>query len=59
MKEPGTVKHDSEKGKDLERVGTAASQGGQIGALSGAVANKGIRGVGIGDVANLYGPTSP
>jgi type IV secretion system protein VirB10 len=48
VKEPGTVKHDSEKGKDLERIGTGASQGAQIGSISGAVANKGIRGIGVG-----------
>jgi len=57
VKEPGTVKHDSEKGKDLERIGTGASQGGQIGALSGAVANKGIRGVGVGGLSGVAAGT--
>jgi hypothetical protein len=36
MKEPGTVRRDSEKGEDLRRVGEAAATGGQIGGIAGA-----------------------
>lgn len=57
VREPGTVKHDSEKGKDLERVGTAASQGGQIGALAGAAANPSIRGFGVGGLSGIAAGT--
>jgi hypothetical protein len=51
--EPGTISRNSEKGKDLERVGEAASQGGQIGALAGAAASPSLRGVGLGGVAGI------
>ncbi len=57
MKEPGTVRHDSEKGKDLERVGDAASKGGQIGALTGAAASRSIRGVGVGGLSGIAAGT--
>jgi len=57
VREPGTVKHDSEKGKDLERVGEAASRGGQIGALAGAAANPSIRGFGVGGLAGIAAGT--
>lgn len=57
MKEPGTVQHDSEKGKDLERVGEAASKGGQIGALAGAAASPSIRGFGVGGLAGVAAGT--
>jgi hypothetical protein len=57
MKEPGTIQHDAEKGKDLERVGTAASQAGQIGALAGAAANPSIRGIGVGGLAGVAAGT--
>lgn len=57
MKEPGTVKQDSEKGKDLERVGGAAASGGQIGALAGAAAARSIRGVGVGGLSGIAAGT--
>lgn len=57
MHEPGTVTHDSEKGKDLERVGDAASKGGQIGALAGAAARPSIRGFGVGGLAGIAAGT--
>jgi hypothetical protein len=57
VKEPGTVKHDAEKGKDLGRVGTAASEGGQIGALAGAAAGHSIRSVGIGGLSGIAAGT--
>jgi hypothetical protein len=57
VKEPGTVKHDSEKGKDLERVGTAASTGGQIGALAGVAARPSARGLGVGGVTGIAAGT--
>jgi len=43
MKEPGTVKHDPEKGADLKRIGEAAATGGQIGGMAGAASGS-IRG---------------
>ncbi|HEX8985160.1 MAG TPA: hypothetical protein VF767_07010 [Bryobacteraceae bacterium] len=57
MKEPGTVKQDSEKGKDLERIGTAASQGGEIGALAGAAATRSMGGVGAGGLSGIAAGT--
>jgi len=57
MKEPGTVKHESEKGKDLERVGEGASKGGQIGALAGAAAHPNIRGFGVGGLSGVAAGT--
>jgi hypothetical protein len=57
MKEPNVVKHDSEKGKDLERVGTGASQGGQVGALAGAAASRSIRGLGYGGLTGVAAGT--
>jgi hypothetical protein len=56
MKEPGTVKHDSEKGKDLERVGRAASEGAMIGSSAGALSG-GLRGVGVGGVTGIAAGT--
>ncbi len=57
MKEPGTVKHDSEKGKDLGRIGEAAAEGGQIGALAGAAAGSSVRSVGIGGLSGIAAGT--
>lgn len=57
MKEPGIIQHDPEKGKDLERVGEAASKGGQIGALAGAAASPSIRGFGVGGLAGVAAGT--
>lgn len=57
MKEPGIVQHDSEKGKDLERVGEDASRAGQIGALAGAAAHPSIRGFGVGGLAGVAAGT--
>lgn len=53
MKEPGTVKHDSEKGKDLERVGRNASQGAAIGGMAGAAASGSARGFGVGGLSGV------
>jgi hypothetical protein len=55
--EPGKVKHDSEKGKDLERIGEGASRGGGIGALAGAAINPSIRGLGVGGLAGIAAGT--
>lgn len=52
MKEPGTVKHDSEKGTDLRRVGEGAAVGGQIGGLAGAASGS-VRGIGIGGLSGI------
>jgi hypothetical protein len=57
LKEPGIIQHDSEKGKDLERVGEAASRAGQIGALAGAAASPSIRGFGVGGLAGVAAGT--
>jgi hypothetical protein len=64
MKEPGTVEHDSQKGKDLEKVGTAASQGAQIGALGGMATGAGsnnpgsyVRRIGIGGLSGAAAGT--
>ncbi len=57
MKEPGTVKHDSEKGKDLGRVGDAASKGGQIGALAGVAARRSMGGLAAGGLTGVAAGT--
>jgi len=56
MKEPGTVKHDSEKGKDLENVGKGASEGAMIGSTAGALSG-GIRGIGVGGLTGIAAGT--
>jgi hypothetical protein len=57
MKEPGTIKHDAEKGKDLERVGRGAATGGQIGAIAGTAANPNARGFGVGGLTGIAAGT--
>jgi hypothetical protein len=57
LKEPGTIQHDSEKGKDLERVGQGASTGGQIGALAGVAARPSMRGLGVGGLSGVAAGT--
>lgn len=57
VKEPGTVKQDPEKGKDLQRVGTAASQAGQVGALAGAASGGTFRSFGVGGLAGVAAGT--
>jgi len=57
VKEPGTVKHDSEKGKDLERIGTGASEGAAIGTVAGVAARPSLGGVRAGGLAGLAGGT--
>lgn len=52
MKEPGTLTHDSEKGKDVERIGRGAAQGAAIGGVAGAVSGN-TRGVGIGGLSGI------
>lgn len=56
MKEPGTVKHDSEKGADVRRIGEAAATGAQIGGMAGA-ASGGVRGIGIGGISGIAAGT--
>jgi type IV secretion system protein VirB10 len=53
MKEPGTVKHDSEKGKDLERMGRGATQGAVIGGVAGLAARPDAHGYGVGGLAGI------
>jgi hypothetical protein len=57
VKEPGTVKHDSEPGKDLARVGQGAALGGQVGALAGAAARPTIHSYGVGGLAGVAAGT--
>jgi len=57
VKEPGTVAHNSEKGKDLEKVGQGASQAGQIGALAGVAARPNMRGLGVGGLSGIAAGT--
>ncbi len=57
VKEPGTVTHDSEKGKDLERVGRNASQGAAIGSMAGAAISPSIRGLGVGGLSGIAAGT--
>jgi hypothetical protein len=57
MKEPGTIEHDSEKSKDLERVGENGSRAGEIGSLAGAAVNPSIRGFGVGGLAGVAAGT--
>ncbi len=52
-KEPGTVKHDSEKGKDVQRIGRGAAEGGAVGGIAGAAASGTTRGVGIGGLTGV------
>jgi hypothetical protein len=56
MKEPGTVKHDSEKGADIKRIGQAAATGGQIGGIAGAASGS-VRGFGIGGLSGIAAGT--
>jgi hypothetical protein len=57
MKEPGVVRHDPEKGKDLERIGTDASLGAGIGTVVGVAARPTLGGVRAGGLAGLAGGT--
>jgi hypothetical protein len=57
MKEPGSVKRDSQKGKDFENIGGAAATGGQIGALAGAAVRPSIRGFGVGGLSGIAAGT--
>jgi hypothetical protein len=52
MEEPGTLKHDSEKGKDVERIGRGAAEGAAIGGTAGAISGT-ARGVGIGGLSGI------
>ncbi len=52
MKEPGTVKHDSEKGADLKRIGEGAATGAQIGGMAGAASGS-VRGIGVGGLSGI------
>jgi type IV secretion system protein VirB10 len=56
MKEPGKIKHDSEKGEDLKRIGQDAATGGQIGALAGAASGS-VRGLGVGGLGGIAAGT--
>lgn len=56
VKEPGIVKQDSAKGKDLGTVITTASQTGSIGMIAGAASGS-IRGMGMGGIGGLAAGT--
>lgn len=57
MKEPGVVKHDPEKGKDLGRVGEGAARGGEIGSLAGVAARRSLGGLAAGGVTGAAAGT--
>lgn len=57
VREPGVVKQDSEKRKDLDRTLDTASKTGQIGALGGMAANPGLRSIGVGGLAGIAAGT--
>jgi hypothetical protein len=57
VKEPGTVKQDSEKGRDFDRAVDTGAKMGSIGALAGAAANPSIRGFGVGGLAGIAAGT--
>jgi hypothetical protein len=57
VKEPGIAKQNSEKAKDLERVGQGASTAGQIGALAGVAAHPNARGFGVGGLTGVAAGT--
>jgi hypothetical protein len=52
MKEPGTVKQESEKGKDVEKVISTSAQTAQIGAIAGAASGS-FRGFGYGGLSGI------
>ncbi len=56
-KEPGTLKHDPEKGKDLERIGRDAATGGAIGSMAGAAASGTVHGLGVGGLSGIAAGT--
>ena len=56
MKEPSAVQHDSEKEKDLERVGKAASEGAMVGSMAGATTGS-FRNFGIGGLSGIAAGT--
>jgi len=56
MKEPGAVQHDSEKGKDLDRAGKAATEGAVIGSMAGATTGS-FRDFGIGGLSGIAAGT--
>ncbi len=53
MKESGTIQHDPEKGKDVERIGRGAATGGAIGGMAGAASAGTVRGVGVGGLSGI------
>jgi hypothetical protein len=56
MKEPGTVRHDPEKGEDIKRIAEGAAIGGQLGSIAGATAGS-IRGIGVGGLGGIAAGT--
>ena len=57
MKEPGTVKHNPEKGKDLERIGRNASEGAAIGGVAGVAIHPTAGGFGAGGLTGIAAGT--
>lgn len=55
MKEPGTVTHDAEEGKDIERIGDAAQMG-ATGSIAGS-ASRSISGFGVGGISGIAAGT--
>lgn len=57
MKEPGTVQHDPEKGKDMERIGRNAAEAGTVGSFAGAAASHSWGGYAAGGLAGAAAGT--
>jgi hypothetical protein len=57
MKEPGTVQHDPEKGKDMERIGRNAAEAGAVGGFAGAAATRSWGGYAGGGLAGVAAGT--
>lgn len=57
VREPGTVKQDSEKGRDFDKAVDNGSKMGSMGALAGVAASPSIRGLGIGGLAGIAAGT--
>lgn len=57
VREPGTVKQDSEKGRDFDKVLDNGSKLGSMGALAGAAVSPSLRGLGAGGLAGIAAGT--
>jgi hypothetical protein len=51
--EQGTIRHDSEEGRDIQRIGGGAAAAGTLGGMAGAAASGTTRGFGIGALGGI------